>query len=75
MLGHRGGKHKQNVKAIDISFLLNSTVLCQRNGSDPRFRQTPPEKEVSERFAVASGSAAGPVASPWGLQTQRSPAG
>jgi len=57
-----------------MSFILKSPVLCWWVHSDP-LRWTPHGKEVTECSPVASGSAAGPAASPSGFQTRRSPAG
>lgn len=48
------------------------TLVCSQQLS---LRWTPLWKEVTECFAVASGSAVWPVASPSGFQTRRSPAG
>lgn len=58
-----------------MSFILKSTVLAWCVSQWSSLRWTPLGKEVTECFAVASGSAAWPAACPAGSQTRRSPAG
>lgn len=69
------GKYRRHNYVIGNVFYSekHSTVLAYSQWSPLRW--TPREKEVTECFAVASGSAAWPVACPSGFQTQRSPAG
>lgn len=69
------GKYRRHNYVIGNVFYSekHSTVLAYSQWSPLRW--TPRGKEVTECFAVASGSAAWPVACPSGFQTQRSPAG
>ena len=71
---HNTGVNIEGVTML-LSFIPKSTVLAWCVSQWSSLRWTPLGKEVTECFAVASGSAAWPAACPSGSQTRRSPAG